>query len=74
MRDIQSDTVTRAHQVMHPEFFEFNSIDDYQKKILKGKVILQPEDRKTRIVHEGKRLAEAKGFYLVEDNKLLEEL
>ena len=40
VRDIQSDTVTRAHQVMHPEFFEFDSIDDYQKKMLKGKVIL----------------------------------
>ena len=74
VRDIQSDTVTRAHQVMHPEFFEFNSIDDYQKKILKGKVILQPEDRKTRVVQEGKRLAEEKGFYLVEDDKLLEEI
>ena len=74
VRDIESDIVTRAHQVMHPEFFEFNSIDDYQEKILKGKVILQPEDRKTRVVQEGKRLAEAKGFYLVEDDKLLEEI
>ena len=74
IRDIQSDIVTRAHQVMHPEFFEFNSINDYQKKILKGKVILQPEDRKTRVVEEGKRLAESKGFYLVEDDKLLEEI
>ena len=74
VRDIESDIVTRAHQVMHPEFFKFNSIDDYQEKILRGKVILQREDRKKRVVQEGKKLAEAKGFYLVEDDKLLEEI
>ncbi len=74
VRDIESDIITRAHQVMHPEYFEFKSIDDYQEKILKGKVILQPQDRKTRIIQEGKRQAEARGFYLVEDDKLLEEI
>ncbi len=74
VRDIESDIVTRAHYVMHPEFFDFRSINDYQEKIANGKVILQPEDRKKIIVQEGKRLAEAKGFYLVEDDKLLEEL
>ena len=47
---------------------------DYQEKILKGKVILHPEDRKTRVLQEGKRQAEAKGFHLVEDDKLLEEI
>jgi len=41
VRDIDSDIVTRGHQVMHPEFFDFKSINDYQEKILKGKVILQ---------------------------------
>ena len=46
VRDIESDIFTRAHQVMHPEFFEFESINDYKEKILKGKVILQPQDRK----------------------------
>ena len=74
VRDIESDIVTRAHQVMHPEFFDFKSINDYQEKILNGKVILQPQDRKKIIVQEGKRLAEARGFYLVEDDKLLEEI
>jgi glycyl-tRNA synthetase beta chain len=74
LRDIESDIVTRGHQVMHPEFFDFKSINDYQKKILKGKVILQPQDRKKIVVQEGKRLAKARGFYLVEDDKLLEEI
>ncbi len=74
IRNIESDIVTRAHQVMHPEFFEFNSVKDYQEKMLKGKVILQPEDRKNRVLLEGKRQAEARGFYLVEDNKLIEEI
>ncbi|MFL2800390.1 MAG: glycine--tRNA ligase subunit beta [Paracoccaceae bacterium] len=74
VRDLESDIVTRAHQVMHPELFQFSSIDDYEEKILRGKVILKPEDRKTRVLQEGKRLAEAKGFYLVEDDKLLEEI
>ena len=74
VRDIESDIVTRAHQVMHPEFFDFKSINDYQEKIANGKVILQPQDRKKIIVQEGKRLAEARGFYLVEDDKLLEEI
>ena len=74
VRDIESDIVTRAHQVMHPEFFEFNSIDDYQYKLLEGKVILKPEDRKMRVLQEGKKLAKAKGFYLVEDDALLEEI
>ena len=74
VRDIESGIVTRAHQVMHPEFFEFNSIDEYQEKILKGKVILQPKDRKKRIVQEGTKQAEERGFFLVEDNKLLQEI
>ena len=74
VRDIDSDIVTRAHHVMHPEFFEFYSIDDYREKMLKGKVILQPMDRKKRIVQEGKKQAEARGFYLVEDDKLLDEI
>ena len=74
VRDIDSDIVTRGHQVMHPEFFDFKSINDYQEKILKGKVILQPQDRKKIVVQEGKRLAEARGFYLVEDDKLLDEI
>ncbi len=74
IRNIESDIVTRAHQVMHPDFFDFNSVADYQEKILKGKVILQPIDRKTRVVQEGKRLAKERGFYLVKDEKLLEEI
>ena len=74
VRDIESDIVTRAHHVMHPEFFDFKSINDYQEKIANGKVILQPQDRKKIIVQEGNRLAESKGFYLVEDDKLLEEI
>ena len=74
VRDIESDIVTRAHHVMHPEFFDFKSINDYQEKIANGKVILQPEDRKKIIVQEGKKLAEARGFYLIEDDKLLEEI
>ncbi len=74
VRDIESGIVTRAHQVMHPEFFEFNSIDEYQEKILKGKVILQPQDRKRKIVQVGAKHAEERGFFLVEDDKLLEEI
>ncbi len=74
VRDIKSDIVTRAHHVMHPEFFDFKSINDYQEKIAKGKVILQPQDRKKIIVQEGKKLAEALGLYLIEDDKLLEEI
>ncbi len=74
VRDIESDIVTRAHHVMHPEFFDFKSINDYQEKIANGKVILQPQDRKKIIVQEGKKLAEANGFYLIEDDKLLEEI
>ncbi|MDC3090701.1 glycine--tRNA ligase subunit beta, partial [Paracoccaceae bacterium] len=74
IRNIESGVVTRAHQVMHPDFFDFNSVEDYQEKLLNGKVILQPRDRKTRVLREGKRLAEARGFYLVEDDKLLEEI
>jgi glycyl-tRNA synthetase beta chain len=59
---------------MHPEFFEFDSIDDYREKMLKGKVIIQPQDRKKRVVQEGRKQAEARGFYLVEDDKLLDEI
>ncbi len=74
VRDIESDIVTKAHHVTHPEFFDFKSINDYREKIANGKVILQPQDRKKIILQEGKRLAEARGFYLVEDDKLLEEI
>ena len=74
VRGIDSGIVTRAHQVMHPEFFEFDSIDDYREKMLKGKVILQPQDRRKSVMQEGKKQAEARGFYLVEDDKLLDEI
>ena len=50
-----------AHQVMHPEFFEFNSINEY-KKILRGKVILQPQTEK-RELYKKVKIAEAKGFF-----------
>ena len=74
IRNIESDITTRAHQIMHPAFFDFNSVEDYQEKLLKGKVILKPKDRKTRVVQEGKRLAAARGFYLVKDEELLDEI
>ena len=74
VRGIDSGIVTRAHQVMHPEFFEFDSIDDYREKMLKGKVILHPQDRRKSVMQEGKKQAEARGFYLVEDDKLLDEI
>ena len=74
VRGIDSGIITRAHQVMHPEFFEFDSIDDYREKMLKGKVILQPQDRRKSVLQEGKKQAEARGFYLVEDDKLLDEI
>ena len=53
VRDIGSDIFTRGHQVMHPEFFDFKSIKEYQEKILKGKVILQPHERRKIIVQTG---------------------
>ncbi len=74
VRDIESNITTRAHQVMSPEYFDFKSINDYHRKLVKGKVILLPRDRKTRVMQEGKRLAKARGFCLVEDDKLLEEI
>ena len=74
IRNIESNVSTRGHQVMSPEFFEFKSLPDYQEKILKGKVILQPEDRKKRILEEGKKQARISGFHLVEDDALLDEI
>jgi glycyl-tRNA synthetase beta chain len=74
IRNIESNVSTRGHQVMSPKFFEFKSLPDYQEKILKSKVILQSEDRKKRILEEGKKQARVSGFHLVEDDALLDEI
>ena len=71
---ISSGDMTYGHRFMAPDGFSVSSFADYQAKLEKAKVILDPAKRATAI-HEGAlHLAQEAGLHLVEDEGLLAEV
>jgi glycyl-tRNA synthetase beta chain len=71
---IAAGQTTFGHRFMAPDAISLRRFEDYEAKLLKAKVVLDPERRKDTIVTDAKQLAFAQGFELVEDQALLDEV
>jgi glycyl-tRNA synthetase beta chain len=71
---IEAGQTTFGHRFMAPAAIKVRRFEDYDAKLLAAKVVLDPERRKDCILTDGKQLAFAQGFDLVEDPMLLEEV
>jgi glycyl-tRNA synthetase beta chain len=71
---IEAGQTTFGHRFMAPAAINVRRFEDYEEKLLRAKVVLDPERRKDTIVTDAKQLAFAQGFELVEDSVLLDEV
>ncbi len=71
---IQSGDTTQGHRFMAPETFAVTGCEDYAAKLSRAHVILDAEDRASRIWHDATQMAFAQGLEVVEDKGLLAEV
>jgi glycyl-tRNA synthetase beta chain len=71
---IAAGDTTAGHRFMAPGRFAVASFEDYRAKLARARVILDPAERKARILHDARNLAFARGGVLVEDERLLAEV
>jgi glycyl-tRNA synthetase beta chain len=71
---IQAGDTTRGHRFMAPGAFRVSSFEDYEAKLRKACVVLNPAARAETIWHDAQQAAFAAGFELVEDKGLLTEV
>jgi glycyl-tRNA synthetase beta chain len=71
---IEAGQTTYGHRFMAPRAIAVRRFEDYEAKLLDGKVVLDPERRKDTILTDARQLAFAQGFELVEDQGLLDEV
>jgi glycyl-tRNA synthetase beta chain len=73
---IKSGDLTEGHRFMGPSRAPFAVTDfaDYQAKLVEHFVVLDPEERKARIVRGAEALVAAEGLELVDDPGLLDEV
>ena len=65
---------TQGHRFMAPGSFAVSSFEDYERKLAKAFVILDPKDRAEKIWHDATQLAFAQGLEVIEDKGLLSEI
>ncbi len=65
---------TAGHRFMAPDGFSVKSFEDYEQKLKRAFVILNPTERAEQIAAEASNLAFAAGLELVEDPGLLAEV
>lgn len=70
---IASGAETRGHRFLGPETFKVKDFADYDSKLEKHHVILDPAKRAARIADEARALAKGAKLELVEDEALLNE-
>ena len=70
---VAGDT-TRGHRFMAPDTIRVSSFADYEAKLKRAFVVLNPEDRAETIWHDAGQAAFANGFEVVEDRGLLAEV
>ncbi len=70
---IISGDITEGHGFMAPGDIQTRSFEDYQAKLRRANVILDPAERQERILEEAKALCAAQGLELIEDEGLLME-
>ena len=72
---IESGNVTEGHRFMgSAQPFKVRDFDEYAQKLAKHFVILDPEERKERILEGAKTLCFARNLDLVDDEGLLDEV
>lgn len=72
---IESGEVTQGHRFMgSAQPFRARDFDEYQDGLSRHFVLLDPEERKSVIMDAARTLAFARGFELVEDEGLLDEV
>jgi len=71
---ITSGASTQGHRFHAPDSFDVESFADYREKLAAANVIIDPEERRKKILVGAKRLAQAAGLILVEDNNLVTEI
>ncbi len=65
---------TVGHRFLAPEAFTVTGFKDYQKKLKDAKVILDPAERKAKILKDAEKLAQKAGLVLKDDPALLDEV
>ncbi|RAK68510.1 glycine--tRNA ligase subunit beta [Phenylobacterium kunshanense] len=72
---IPSGDVTQGHRFMgSAQPFRVKDFDDYAEKLQKHHVVLDPEERKAKILEEARTLCFARNLELVDDAGLLDEV
>ncbi len=71
---LQAGDITRGHRFMAPDAFSITSFEDYEAKLKRAHVVLNPLERADHIHAEASNLAFAAGLELVEDKGLLAEV
>ena len=71
---IPCGNITSGHRFMGSSSIEVSSVADYEHKLKKNKVVIDVSLRKKLIVSQSRQLADAAGFVLKNDPKLLEEV
>jgi glycyl-tRNA synthetase beta chain len=72
---IDSGEITQGHRFMGSgQTFKARDFDEYQDGLARHFVVLDPEERKSVIMDAARTLAFARGFELVEDEGLLDEV
>jgi glycyl-tRNA synthetase beta chain len=71
---LQANAATFGHRFMAPERLEVTSSADYQAKLRDAFVLLDPAERKAKILEDGARLAAAEGLRMKDDPGLLDEV
>lgn len=71
---IKSGNVTYGHRFMGPDAIKVSTFDDYEEKLKRQKVMLDPEERAAHILEDAKNLAHAQNLELIDDEALLHEV
>jgi glycyl-tRNA synthetase beta chain len=71
---ITASNITAGHRFMAPEPLSVRRLDDYVQSLQRADVVLDSARRRDMIVHDAQNLAFARGFELVEDEGLLQEV
>ena len=71
---LRAGDTTFGHRFMAPDPIRVSSFDDYRKKLLAAKVMLDPAERADHIWADATNRTFAQGMEVVEDNALLSEV
>ena len=71
---ITAGNTTQGHRFMAPDAFPVSSFEDYQARLKRAHVVLDPAERANHIWQEATNMAFASGLDVVEDKGLLAEV